>query len=83
MGPKSGFGRTFRHNMNMSDRVENLEKAVSELSPDELRQFSAWFVDFDQARWEMQIEKDAKSGRLDFLAEEARREKSAGKLKEL
>jgi hypothetical protein len=67
----------------MSDRLHNLEKIVSELSPVELREFASWFMDYDQTIWEGQIADDAKAGRLDFLRDEAKLERAAGKLKNL
>ena len=67
----------------MSDRVQSLEKAVSELSPVELKEFASWFAEYDQAIWDRQIEEDAKSGKLDFLREEAAAERKAGRLTDL
>jgi hypothetical protein len=32
--------------------VQELEKAVAVLSPEELREFRAWFADFDMAQWD-------------------------------
>jgi hypothetical protein len=32
---------------------------------------TAWFAEFDAARWDRQIEEDVAAGRLDALAEEA------------
>ena len=67
----------------MSDRLENLEKAITELNPVELKEFASWFMDYDQTIWEREIEEDAKSGRLDFLRDEAHTERKSGKLKDL
>lgn len=67
----------------MSDRVQKLEDAVKSLGPAEYKAFSAWFLDYDQLAWEKQIEADSKSGKLDFLIDEARKERQVGKLKEL
>jgi hypothetical protein len=51
--------------------VEDLEKAVSNLPPDQLAKFRAWFEAFDAARFDEKIERDAKAGKLDRLAEQA------------
>lgn len=51
--------------------VEDLEKAVSKLPPDQLAKFRAWFEAFDAARFDGKIERDARSGKLDGFAEEA------------
>ena len=64
-------------------RVEELESEVSRLSPDELSRFRAWFAEFDAALWDGQIELDAKSGKLDHLAERASQDFNSGNCKEL
>jgi hypothetical protein len=51
--------------------IEEIEKAVSQLPPDELARFRAWFEEFEAARFDRKIEQDAASGRLDRLAEQA------------
>lgn len=51
--------------------LEDIEKAVTELSADQLAKFSAWFEEFEAARFDRKIERDAKAGRLDRLAERA------------
>ena len=58
--------------------LEELEKTVSKLPPDQLAQFRAWFLEFDAERWDKQIESDVSAGRLDALADEAIREHRAG-----
>ena len=51
--------------------VEDIEKAVANLTPDEFAKFRDWFEAFDAARFDEKIERDAKSGKLDRLAEQA------------
>ena len=51
--------------------LQDIEKAVQQLSPDQLATFRAWFVEYDQALWDQQLERDIASGRLDSLADEA------------
>jgi hypothetical protein len=51
--------------------VEDLEKAIAKLPPDQLAQFRAWFEEFDAARFDQKIERDAKAGKLDRLAADA------------
>ena len=41
------------------------------LTPDELAAFRAWFEAFEAERFDERIERDAKSGKLDQLAERA------------
>ncbi len=46
-----------------------LEDEVKNLSGKELAEFRDWFLDYEAKRWDKQIEKDSKSGKLDSLAE--------------
>jgi hypothetical protein len=66
----------------MSD-VEELEKRIEGLSTEELTKFRAWFAEFDAQTWDRQIEKDAKSGKLDSLVREAKADYKAKKSREL
>lgn len=51
--------------------IEGIEKAVENLAPQELERFRAWFDNFDSARFDEKIERDAQSGKLDELAKKA------------
>ena len=44
---------------------------MSNLTPNELAQFRAWFDEFDASQWDRQFEEHVKSGKLDSLAEKA------------
>jgi hypothetical protein len=63
--------------------VEDIEQALTELPPDQLAEFCAWFEVFDAARFDEKIERDAKAGRLDRLAEQALVDFRAGRAREL
>jgi hypothetical protein len=63
--------------------LEDIEKALTELPPDQLAEFRAWFEAFDAARFDEKIERDAKAGRLDRLAEQALTDFSIGRAREL
>ncbi|MFQ5639625.1 MAG: hypothetical protein ACE5IR_16700 [bacterium] len=63
--------------------VQNIQSAVARLSPDELARFRKWFEEFEAKVWDKQFEKDAKSGKLDQLADQAIADFRAGKCKEL
>jgi hypothetical protein len=63
--------------------VEEIEKAVAELSSDQLAQFRVWFEEFEAARFDERIERDAKAGRLGRLAEQALLDFRAGRTREL
>lgn len=52
-------------------KIEEIEKEVQGLKPNELQVFRKWFWDFDAETWDRQFEKDALSGKLDSLAESA------------
>jgi hypothetical protein len=47
------------------NKLEQIEKSVSELNSKEFEVFSAWFEAFQAERWDRQIEADVKSGKLD------------------
>ena len=59
--------------------VENLERQVKDLSPEELAAFRKWFLAYDWEVWERQLEQDVTAGKLDALAEKALRDHAAGK----
>jgi hypothetical protein len=63
--------------------VEELEKAVAELPPELLARFRSWFEEFEAARFDAQIEADAKTGKLDKLAEEALQDFREARFREL
>lgn len=67
----------------MMSTVLEIEQAVSRLSPQELARFREWFEKFDAEIWDKQFEEDAKSGRLDKLADQAIADFHAGKYREL
>ena len=60
-------------------RVEKIEQEVQALSPEELAQFRAWFVEFDWAARDRELERDAAAGKLDALAERALRDHASGR----
>jgi hypothetical protein len=55
------------------DKIEKIEQEIEALSPAELAQFRAWFLEYDWAAWDVQLERDVQGGRLDDLAEKALR----------
>ncbi len=60
-------------------KVERIEQEVQALSLAELAEFRAWFLEYDWAAWDRQLERDVEAGRLDDLAEKALRDHAAGK----
>ncbi|MBN2328547.1 MAG: hypothetical protein JXR73_15500 [Candidatus Omnitrophica bacterium] len=65
------------------NKVTELEKAVNELSEQEYREFRQRFLERDWEKWDQQIEADSKSGKLDFLMQEALDAKKRGEQQNL
>ena len=63
--------------------IEDLENAVAKLAPDQFAKFREWFDAFDAARFDSKIERDAKAGKLDRLAEQALADFDKGRAREL
>ena len=63
--------------------IEDLEKAVAQLPPDQFAAFRTWFEAFDAARFDEKIERDAKTGKLDALADQAIDDFRKGRAREL
>jgi hypothetical protein len=63
--------------------IEDLEKAVAQLPPDQFAQFRDWFEEFDAAQFDQKIERDAKAGKLDKLADQAIGDFRTGRAREL
>ena len=63
--------------------VEDIEKAITQLPKEHLRNFRAWYEKFDSDAWDKQIEDDVAEGKLDALAESAISDHKAGKSKKL
>ena len=63
--------------------IEDLEKAVAKLPPEQFAEFRAWFEALDAARFDQKIERDAKAGKLDRLADQATDDFRKGHAREL
>jgi hypothetical protein len=64
--------------------VDEIERAVSGLSPEDLARFRAWWEEFEEARFDAQLEADSlEGGPLSKLAEEALAEHRAGRTRKL
>ena len=64
-------------------KLEQIEAAIVELSPEELRKLARRIAEIDQQRWDEQLERDVAAGRLDFLADEAIADFKAGRTREI
>ena len=63
--------------------LHEIEEQVAALPDAELAKFRDWFEELAMERWDRQIEADATAGKLDFLADEVRREIAAGRTQPL
>lgn len=63
-------------------QVELLKQQVAALDNAAFAQFRAWFMEFEQTRWDKQIEADSNAGKLDFLINAALAEHHAGTTKD-
>ena len=60
-------------------KVEEIERQIRDLPPDELAELCQWIAELDAAAWDAKIEIDVRAGRLDALAEKALDAHAAGK----
>ena len=63
--------------------IEDLEKAVAGLPPDQYAEFRTWFEAFEADRFDRKIERDAQAGKLDRLADQAIDDLRKGRAREL
>jgi hypothetical protein len=63
--------------------VEQIEKQIEQLDERAFAELREWFIEYDHARWDRQIEADSASGKLQRIVDEARAEHRAGKTRPL
>ena len=59
--------------------VIELEKAIANLSAEELARFAGWFEEYMADQWDRQIEQDAVAGRLDQILRKVDKDIDAGR----
>jgi hypothetical protein len=64
-------------------KLEEIEAAVAQLSPADLKKLRAWLDELDERLFDEKIERDAEAGKLDQLAAKAIAEDDAGTTSEL
>ena len=64
-------------------KVEEIKKAVTYLSPEDLTGFYNWLNEFLAKKWDLEFENDVKSKKLDSIAREALEDFRLGKCKKL
>ena len=68
---------------NLSMTLQEIENSIAKMSPAELAEFRAWFLDFDSKNLDERISTDVAAGRLDELADSAIRDHQSGRSTEL
>jgi hypothetical protein len=63
--------------------VDDIEKAIAKLKPNEIDRLRAWFEEFQAARFDERIEQDARAGKLDRAADQALADHRKGRSREL
>ena len=63
--------------------LQEIEGAISQLSPEALANFRVWFAEFDATMWDRQFEEDVAEGRLKKLADRARQHLREGRCTDL
>jgi hypothetical protein len=63
--------------------VKEIERAVLQISQEELATFREWFEEFNAQEWDKQIEADVQAGKLNKLIEKAREDYRTGNYREL
>jgi hypothetical protein len=63
--------------------IEAIEQQIENLDESAFVKFREWFLEFDQSRWDKQIEADSNAGKLDFLIDAALAEHQVGKTRDL
>ncbi|MFZ2446533.1 MAG: hypothetical protein WAW37_09250 [Syntrophobacteraceae bacterium] len=49
------------------ERLEDIKSTIQRLPDQEFRRLALWIADYEQERWDSEIEEDLKSGRLNKL----------------
>lgn len=63
--------------------LPEIERAISQLSVEELADFRVWFAEFEAKKWDQQFEEDVAAGRLDNLAQRALQHLREGRCSDL
>jgi hypothetical protein len=63
--------------------IEELQKGVEGLKPDELARFRAWYEQFDAALFDAKIERDSKNGRFERAFSTSEEDFRAGRFREI
>ena len=64
-------------------RVEEIKAAIEALPGAKFIEIRKWVAERDWKMWDQEVQADSKTGKLDFLVEEALHEKDQGRLRKL
>jgi hypothetical protein len=60
-------------------KIELIERDIEQLDDKSFAALREWFLGYENARWDRQIEEDSSNGKLDSLVQEALIAHQAGK----
>lgn len=60
-------------------KLEQIQSAIEKLAAEEIAKLREWLDELDERLFDEKIERDAKAGKLDKLADEARANLKAGR----
>jgi hypothetical protein len=80
--PKTAAGPNCAEHEIMT-KLEDIMSGIAGLSPEDRAKLRDWFEDLEARLFDERIERDAKVGKLDQLAAEARADNAAGRTREL
>jgi len=66
-----------------SERLEDIKAAIQRLPAQEFHTLASWIADYEQERWDAEIENDLKSGKLDKLIKSAIDDIQSGEFKDI
>ena len=69
--------------LSLMTKLQKIELEIEALSYEELTSFGRWFDELRAQAWDDQIERDARSGKLDKLFARAKSDIAAGRVKPL
>jgi hypothetical protein len=64
-------------------KLEDIQEAIAELPPEDRAKLRDWFDELEERLFDERIERDALSGKLDWLAEQALANHKAGRFREI
>ena len=67
----------------MMSNLSDIEQSVSQLPDEDFARFRQWFLEFENKKWDLQIEQDINENKLSNMANEAVADYKKGKFKSL